>query len=51
MTCSICLAGLNYVSRLAYPPNYRVQEYISTLARNLTRVNQLWVGLDARSQL
>jgi hypothetical protein len=40
--------GMNYISRLAYPRDYRALEYISTLAKNLTGSNQFWVGLDAR---
>jgi hypothetical protein len=40
--------GSFYVSRLAYPRDYRTLEYISTLSQNLTGNTQLWLGLDAR---
>jgi hypothetical protein len=42
------ILGMTYISRLAYPNDYRAQEFISTLFQNLTGNTQLWVGLDAR---
>jgi hypothetical protein len=45
---ALLFLGMKYVSRLAYPRDYRAQEYISSLSYNLTGNTQLWVGLDAR---
>jgi hypothetical protein len=39
---------MQYVSLLAFPRDYRAQEYLSTWAKNKTGATQIWMGLDAR---
>ena len=39
----------NRLSRLAYPPDYLVQEYLSFKANELLGVEEIWIGLDSRS--
>ena len=39
----------NRMSRLAYPSDYLVQEYLSNKANELVNVDEIWIGLDSRS--
>ena len=38
-----------YLTRLAFPPDYRTQEYLSNLIMTKHNITQVWVGLDIRS--
>ena len=39
----------NRMSRLAYPSNYLVQEFMSNKAKDMLDTNEIWIGLDSRS--
>ena len=39
----------NRMSRLAYPSNYLVQEYMSNKAYEVLGTDEIWIGLDSRS--
>ena len=43
--------GENRMSRIAYPSNYHIQEFLSYKAKSVLNVEEIWIGLDSRSGL